>query len=140
MGSEMCIRDRREVQLAYNVENNIEPKFMVREVKDITYDIANLKEEAEQEQLLAEGGPNYIVGGNLDDLPLEELQHMANEVEAKMRTAAQELEFEKAASLRDELTELRELVGLKEAGIAPNTPAWEKVRKADKANLTYKVD
>ena len=131
---------RREVQLAYNVENNIEPKFMVREVKDITYDIANLKEEAEQEQLLAEGGPNYIVGGNLDDLPLEELQHMANEVEAKMRTAAQELEFEKAASLRDELTELRELVGLKEAGIAPNTPAWEKVRKADKANLTYKVD
>ena len=65
---------------------------------------------------------------------------MANELESRMRTAAQELEFEKAAALRDELTELRGLVGLKEAGIAPDTPAWEKVRKADKAKLVYDVD
>ncbi|MFK7800041.1 MAG: excinuclease ABC subunit UvrB [Anaerolineae bacterium] len=133
---------RRKVQQAYNIEHNIEPKFMVREVKDITYDVAQMREEAEAEKAgaLAEEASEYVSGGNLDDLPIEELQHMANELEATMRTAAQELEFEKAAALRDELTELRGLIGLKEAGIAPDTPAWEKVRKADKAKLIYDVD
>ncbi len=136
---------RREVQKAYNIENNIEPQFTVREVKDITYDVQKIREEMGEgadtaSTGIAEGSAGYVVGGALDDLPLEELQHMANDVEAKMRTAAQELAFERAASLRDELKDLREVIGLKEAGITPDTPAWEKVRKADRANFEYEVD
>ncbi len=66
-------------------------------------------------------------------MPLDELRHMAREMETQMRNAAQELEFEKAAQLRDELQELQETISLKEAGISADTPAWEKVRKLEKS-------
>jgi excinuclease ABC subunit B len=62
---------------------------------------------------------------------------MIKGLEQEMKTAAQQLEFERAAQLRDEVKELREVLSLREAGITQNTPAWEKVRKMDEAEMPY---
>ncbi|MDJ0757627.1 MAG: excinuclease ABC subunit UvrB [Ardenticatenaceae bacterium] len=126
---------RREVQLAYNREHGITAQSISKQIRDITDDISDLREQDERERALAlaEEGGGYIVSNELSDLPLDELRHMAREMETQMRNAAQELEFEKAAQLRDELQELQETISLKEAGISADTPAWEKVRKLEKS-------
>ncbi|MEM7798992.1 MAG: excinuclease ABC subunit UvrB [Chloroflexota bacterium] len=130
---------RREVQREYNEANNFEPQMIIKEVRDITDDIADMRENDDKEKdlALAEAQGEYITGGNINEMPVDELRFMASEIESRMRTAAQELEFEKAAELRDELNQIKQVIELKEAGITPDTPAWEKVRKADKAKISY---
>ena len=123
---------RRETQIAYNIKHNITPQNILKEVHDITSDIAEIREEMAIENglTIAESGLVYNVSGGIDSLPLEELRHMARDVEQQMRTAAQELAFEKAAKLRDEFKELNDVIALKEAGIKEDAPAWEKLRHA----------
>jgi excinuclease ABC subunit B len=91
-------RRRRERQVAYNLEHGIEPTSIRKEVRDI---------------LALVGKP---IDGGLEALRSEKIPRdvamaMANDVERKMREAAANLEFEKAAALRDELIELRKQIG-----------------------------
>jgi excinuclease ABC subunit B len=119
---------RREIQVAYNEEHGITPQSISKRVHDLTDDIAEHQEEVDLLALAEEQGA-YVT---MADLPLAELQHIIHEKEQEMKRAAQELVFEKAAALRDELKELREIVALREAGIEPDTPAWEKMRRLEK--------
>ncbi len=50
------------------------------------------------------------------DLPKSELQKLIDSLESEMKNAAKSLEFEKAAVLRDQLIELRQIMALKEPG------------------------
>jgi excinuclease ABC subunit B len=89
---------RRERQVAYNLEHGIEPKSIRKEVRDI---------------LSMVGAP---AGGAADavraeHIPRDVAMAMATDIERKMREAAANLEFEKAAALRDELVELRKQIG-----------------------------
>ena len=81
---------------------------IIKEVHDLTDDIRE-----EQEMALAEEKGGYTT---LADLPKAELSKMIIELEKQMKTAAQALEFEKAAVLRDQIIELRQLMALKDAG------------------------
>jgi excinuclease ABC subunit B len=91
---------RREKQLAYNEEHGIEPKSIRKSVRDIL-------------DLVGTGTP---IEGAADAVRAEKLPRdvaiaMANELEKRMREAAANLEFEKAAALRDELIGLRRQIG-----------------------------
>jgi len=88
---------RRERQVAYNLEHGIEPKSIRKEVRDI----------------LALVGSSSVAATGLraEKLPREVATAMSNDIERKMREAAANLEFEKAAALRDELIELRKQIG-----------------------------
>ena len=89
---------RRERQVAYNLEHGIEPKSIRKEVRDI----------------LALVGTDNVTNASLlkgEKLPREVALAMSNDIERKMREAAANLEFEKAAALRDELIELRKQIG-----------------------------
>lgn len=119
---------RREIQMAYNEEHGITPQSIIKRVHDLTDAIAEQREEEELLAIAEEQGA-YVT---MADLPLSELQHMIKEKEQEMKVAAQELAFERAAALRDELKELREIASLREAGIEPDTPAWEKMRRLEK--------
>ncbi|MCB0032448.1 MAG: UvrB/UvrC motif-containing protein, partial [Anaerolineales bacterium] len=119
---------RREIQMAYNEEHGITPQSIIKRIHDLTDDIAEPREEEELLAIAEEQGA-YVT---MADLPLSELQHMIKEKEQEMKVAAQELAFERAAALRDELKELREIASLREAGIEPDTPAWEKMRRLEK--------
>ncbi len=100
---------RREVQRAYNEEHGIEPRSIQKEVRSLTDDLI----EEELETAVAENRTTYTT---LADLPKNELNHLIKEMEKQMKTAAQNLEFEKAAQLRDQIVEMRQIMVLKEAG------------------------
>jgi len=105
---------RRAKQIAYNQEHGIEPVSIVKAVRDLTDQVAV--------RAVAEPKGEYRVRG-VSGLPKDELRGIINELEKQMKEAARELEFEKAAVLRDQIFELRSILA-EEA----NLPPWEKVR------------
>lgn len=122
---------RRAVQQAYNEEHGIEPRSIHKAVRDLTDDITHEKELA-----LAEKQAGYTT---VADLPKDELHKIITELEKQMKAAAQALEFEKAAQLRDQIVELRQLMVLKEAGADGDLPAWERMRRLDAAGISYEI-
>jgi excinuclease ABC subunit B len=93
-------RRRRETQVAYNLEHGIEPKSIRKEVHDILSLVSG-----------AAGGADAANAVRAEHLPRDVAEAMAKEIERKMRDAAANLEFEKAAALRDELVSLRRQIG-----------------------------
>ena len=90
---------RRERQIAHNLANGIEPKTVRKEVRDILDLIGGDKDTTAASKLKG------------DKLPREVAMAMAHEIEKKMKEFAANLDFEKAAALRDELIELRKQIG-----------------------------
>ena len=123
---------RRERQQAYNEANGIEPRSIVKAVHDLTEDIMESRELA-----LAEEGAAYTT---VADLPKPEMSKMIIELEKQMKEAAQALEFEKAAVLRDQVMEMRRMLALKDAGTDSDLPEWERMRVLDEAGIAYEVD
>ncbi|MBK8902614.1 MAG: excinuclease ABC subunit UvrB [Anaerolineaceae bacterium] len=126
--------ERRERQMAYNEAHGIEPKSIRKAVRDLTDDIS---EHYKEEMALAEGKATYTTTA---DLPKAELHKMITELEKQMKAAAQNLEFEKAAQLRDQIIELRQIMVLKEAGAGGDIPEWERLRRLDEAGISYEGD
>jgi excinuclease ABC subunit B len=90
---------RRERQVAHNLEHGIEPKSVRKEVRDILDLVGGNEDSTNAAKLKG------------DRLPRDVAMALSNEVEKKMKEAAANLEFEKAAALRDELLELRKQIG-----------------------------
>jgi excinuclease ABC subunit B len=89
---------RRRTQEAYNEQHNIAPEGIQKAIRDIT----------ERVKQVAEDKPDYIPGS----IPREEIGRLVKDLEKQMKEAARNLEFEKAALLRDRVVELRrDLVG-----------------------------
>jgi excinuclease ABC subunit B len=85
---------RREIQRAYNLEHGITPQGIEKTIRDIN---DRLRQVAEEE-------PGYTTAA---DLPKEEIARLVAELERQMKQAAKELDFERAALLRDQVVELR---------------------------------
>ncbi len=104
---------RREIQVAYNTENGIDPQPLRKRIGDITDVLA--REKADTEELLGSANkssdiPVMRVGAGED-----ELAELIRQLTEQMMQASAELKFELAARLRDELVELkRELRQLNE--------------------------
>lgn len=125
---------RREIQLAYNREHGIDPKPLRKKIADVTDMLA--REEVDTAELL-EGGyrrerpatdirADAMASEAIEDVPRsrEELANMAqndledliSQLSSRMMEAAENLQFELAARLRDELAELKkELRAMKAA-------------------------
>ncbi|HEX3010523.1 MAG TPA: helicase-related protein, partial [Syntrophomonadaceae bacterium] len=95
---------RREIQQAYNKEHNITPES----IKKAVYESI--------EATIAEDYTEYNASG-FSQLSREEKQHLAMEMELEMYKAAENLDFEQAARLRDMIKEL-------------NLPAKKKKKKS----------
>ncbi|PWH14708.1 MAG: excinuclease ABC subunit B [Anaerolineae bacterium] len=105
---------RRAKQIAYNQEHGIIPVSIVKAVRDLTDRVAV--------HGVAESKPAYSVR-TARSLEHADLRKLIQELEKQMKEAAKNLEFEKAAVLRDEIFELRALLA-EESNLKP----WEKVR------------
>ena len=97
---------RRDIQFQYNKSHGIEPRGIVKQVRDLTNQIKKVAEEQAP----------YLVGtsGDAVTIPKNELLRMIKEVERQMKDAARNLEFEKAALLRDQVVELRRTLALED--------------------------
>jgi excinuclease ABC subunit B len=87
---------RRKIQMDYNVEHGITPAGIRKAIRDIT----------ERVRQVAEARPAYDVS-----IPKHEMARLIKELESQMKTASRNLEFEKAALLRDQIIELRKVQG-----------------------------
>ena len=96
---------RREVQIAHNKAHGIEPRGIVKEIRDLSDRMRAVAEEHVQYD--AAGGDK---GGIIHQIPKDELTRMIKDLESKMKAASRDLEFEKAALLRDQIVELRRII------------------------------
>ena len=104
---------RRAKQVGYNKEHGIQPVGIVKEVRDLTDQISA--------RAVAEPRAKYRIGGK-GGIPQSELKKIISELEIEMKGAAQNLEFEKAALLRDQMYELRTIMAEES-----NAPPWKKI-------------
>ncbi len=89
---------RRAKQEAFNRDNGIEPQQIVKDIQDITDRLRGME---------AEDADEVKVDLGLRTLPADQLKYMIEQLEGEMTKAAQALEFEKAAALRDQVFDLR---------------------------------
>jgi excinuclease ABC subunit B len=115
---------RRAKQVAYNEAHGIVPTSIVKQVHDLT-------ERVRMETLEEAAGPDVSIS---KDMPAAELERMIRELEAQMKQAAANLEFEKAALLRDQVFELREIMVLRQTG-RKDIPIWEQDRMMPVADV-----
>ncbi len=103
---------RREKQNKYNREHGIQPESIKKSITDIT--------ERVKRKAIAEAGGKYQAGA--EGIPLPELKNIIQELEKQMLAAAENMEFETAAGLRDRIFEFRELLALQ-----TDMKPWEKI-------------
>jgi excinuclease ABC subunit B len=97
---------RRAIQIAHNEAHGIEPKGIVKEIRDITERVKAVAEEAATYRAGDDGGGHGVIA----EIPRDELTRMVKDLEGQMKQAAKNLEFEKAALLRDQIVELRRVM------------------------------
>ena len=95
---------RRNIQTAYNEERGIVPQGIQKAIRDLT----------DRLRVIAEPKPSYNVDVPLSGLGKDELFALIRDLESQMKRAAQALEFERAAALRDQVIELRKTMAMTE--------------------------
>ncbi len=105
---------RRAKQVKYNLDNGIVPISIHKEIHDLTEEMSA--------KAVGEMKGEYKVKG-ISGMPRGELRKIINEVEKHMKEAAKNLEFERAAALRDELYDLKNLLAEDE-----NLKPWERIK------------
>ena len=116
---------RRAVQEAYNIEHNITPKSVSKDVKELI-ELTKIEEDMvtdgkdfspkKGKQKSSTSGMDHghepyaqeVSTPKVADITPEELFNKIEELDRQMKAAAKQLEFEKAAKLRDQLGELRQ--------------------------------
>jgi excinuclease ABC subunit B len=85
---------RRRIQQEYNERHGITPTAIRKAIRDLS----------DQVRAVAEERAEYAVA---DEIPKDELARLVKDLEGQMKQAAKNLEFERAAALRDQVVELR---------------------------------
>jgi len=104
---------RRNKQITFNKEHGIEPLSIIKAIRDLTDQVAAQHAAAEERATYETMTPM--------DMPKDALSRLIKELEKGMRSAAEDLEFERAAALRDQIFELRQVLIDKE-----DLPPWKK--------------
>jgi excinuclease ABC subunit B len=127
---------RREVQEAYNTERGIEPTTITKGIRDINERLRTVAEttvvySSERDELVARA------------LTLENeaaIEKLIARMEAEMRSAAKQLEFERAAALRDEIQSIRLRVLEQDASVAVARAAERAAGAARESSLVASAD
>ena len=89
---------RRQIQRSHNIENGLEPESIRKTIKDINDRIKDVATETVESGIAA------------GELPLEDLTRLVKDLESQMKKAAKDLEYEKAAIIRDQIMDLRKVL------------------------------
>ncbi|PDS47104.1 excinuclease ABC subunit B [Rhizobium anhuiense] len=121
---------RREKQMAYNAEHGITPESVKARISDILDSV--YERDHVRADISGVSGKGFADGGNLVG---NNLQTHLNALEKSMRDAAADLDFEKAARLRDEIKRLKaaELAVMDDPMAREESKTMEGVRRNAKA-------
>jgi len=89
---------RRLIQQSYNEENGITPQGIRKTIRDITERVKSVVEPSRDD----------LINGL--ELPKEDLIRLIKDLQLQMKSASKDLEFEKAAIVRDQILDLRKIV------------------------------
>jgi len=92
---------RRRLQTSFNERHNITPRGIKKEIKTLSERIK------EMSGVSIESADGKAVSVALAGIPRDEALRLIKDLESQMRAAAKQLEFEKAAQLRDQIIEIR---------------------------------
>ena len=98
---------RRAIQLAYNEEHGITAATIVKGISDIAEFLQAESKVPRRRRRSGTARSRAAGPGAEGEIPVHELERMAVELEEEMSAAAEDLRFEYAAQIRDELRELR---------------------------------
>ena len=100
---------RREKQVAYNLLHGLDPQPLRKKIADITDLISREDDDTEDFMANQKSGMRVptSVRQNLRSIPARDLGDLIDQLSEQMHTAASELQFELAARLRDEISELK---------------------------------
>jgi excinuclease ABC subunit B len=112
---------RRAKQVKFNEEHGITPVSISKAIRDITDSLSI--EARDSARSLGESKAEYRAGKHADTVSRRELERVISELEKQMKEAAKNLEFEKAAAMRDEMYELKALLADDE-----NLKPWERLK------------
>ncbi|MFV2062702.1 MAG: helicase-related protein, partial [Chloroflexota bacterium] len=100
---------RRGIQVAHNAEHGLTPTTIVKEIRDINDRLAAVAEAP---------GAYDSDKKELSEFSKAEIEKLVGQLEAEMRAASKQLEFERAAALRDEIQDIRIRVLEEDASLA----------------------
>ena len=117
-------RRRRAIQERYNEEHGIEPRTVRKAINDISAFLAEASDNVGRRSRKdgefytpASGGDDAAsqataerVAAELRELPGDELARLMDSLEEEMASASEDMDFERAAAVRDQLVELRAMV------------------------------
>ena len=127
---------RREIQEAYNTEKGIEPTTIVKGIHDL-----NQRLRAVAESTVVYSSEREARSGRaFDEADRKKVEALVSRMEAEMRSAAKELEFERAAALRDEIQQIRLRVLEQDASITVARAAERAAANAGTGGLTGAAD
>ena len=99
---------RRAKQTKYNLDHGIVPVSIHKAIRDITDSLS--VEGRERAMAVGEEKGTYRSGKKADAANRKELEAVVLELEKQMKEAAKNLQFEKAAAIRDEMYELKSIL------------------------------
>ncbi|MEI8185092.1 MAG: excinuclease ABC subunit UvrB [Chlorobiaceae bacterium] len=109
---------RRAIQHRYNQEHGIIPQSIIKSVDQIldTTSVADAEERYRRKRFGLEPKPERLLAGLIETLTPQETYAMAAELRIEMQEAAVQMEYEKAAYLRDEISKLEQAIQRLPAG------------------------
>jgi excinuclease ABC subunit B len=91
---------RRSIQMEYNVQHGIVPQSIQKTVRNVI--------EATR---VAEENEKYFIRGDKDSLSVDEIEKLIVKLTKEMKSVATDMQFERAAELRDKIVELKKKIG-----------------------------
>ena len=109
---------RRSIQIAHNTEHNIVPMGIIKGVRDLS---DRLRKAAEEQGVYSANPADY----KRVDMPTsrEAMAKLVKDLEKQMKKASADLEFEKAAAIRDQILDIRRTLALEEEFAITPQPA-----------------
>ncbi|MBI9047405.1 MAG: excinuclease ABC subunit UvrB [Anaerolineaceae bacterium] len=106
---------RREKQVNFNKKFGIEPATIIKEIRDITDRLSESRAVKEEKA---------AYGKKSGRIPQDEMVRMIKELEVKMKEAAKNLEYERAAAIRDKIFEYKNIM-VQDS----DDPPWKKAKR-----------
>jgi len=106
---------RRSIQMEYNRAHQITPSSIIKEIHDLTQSLRRTAERQEEYR------------ATTTQIPASEADHLIEKLTSHMQEAARNLEFEKAALLRDQILDLRKMIQAQD-----DRPEWERFRSYER--------